>query len=75
MLYILKYKEGNQYCGVNTAVVVRASSEAHARDVAASVNALEGPCVWLNPEGTTCEAIEPNGEPMVIMIEHMGWDA
>ncbi len=46
--------------------VVRASSEVHARQVAAEEAGDEGPDVWLDAAKTRCEVIDSNGPPCVL---------
>ena len=52
--------------------VVRAASEPEARAIADKRSGYEGDA-WLHAERTTCEALEPDGEPSFIIQDfHAG---
>jgi hypothetical protein len=52
-------------------IVVRASSELHARQLASTNCGEEGPAFWLDSVASTCEAIDPNGPPQVICTDYL----
>lgn len=51
----------------NETVIVRASSEQHAREVAAASASEEGAAAWMDPT-TTVKLIDPDGEPCKIGV-------
>lgn len=58
----------------NHGLVVRAASEPHARRIAMEHSAASGDeheAVWLDAKQTTCEAINEDGEPSVILVDFL----
>lgn len=54
----------------NDSVVVRASSEEAARELAAKHSAFEGPSPWLSPSKSTCEVVTVDGEDEVVLASY-----
>lgn len=72
-LYFLKRKNDNPELDCMNSIVIRASREKAARQIAADHAGDEGTHTWLDPELSTCELLKQNGKEGVICIDfHAG---
>lgn len=54
----------------NSSFIIRASSEFHARNIAAEKCGDEGKNVWLDARRSTCAVLRKGGKPGVIMNDY-----
>lgn len=72
MLFLIKrIKKEEPLYDAAIAFVVRASSDAHARQIASEQAGDEGKAIWFDAAETQCEVIEPNGPPEVLCRDFM----
>ncbi len=71
MIFLLKNirKDACKSYDCNHAMVIRASSETHARQIASKEAFGEGPATWLDSVCSTCEVIDPNGNPEILCVD------
>jgi hypothetical protein len=71
MLFLLKNicEDSCNSFDYNRAMIIRASSEKHAREIASRESLGDDSVTWLDSVYSTCEAIDPNGPPEVIYID------
>lgn len=68
MLYLLTSKRESPAYDVYLRMLVRADNEVHARTLAGTLAADEGPQTWWYDEYSTCELVEPNEGPIGVVI-------
>jgi hypothetical protein len=66
MLFLLRRKDEGSWDEL-VGVVIRASNEQQARHIAGEVDGYGLERYWIDPNFVTCELIEPDGPPSVIL--------
>lgn len=69
-LFLLERQGPEWFYDENNAFVIRAEHEEQARQLAAYRACDEGPDVWLNPVGTSCEEIDIQGSAGIILQDY-----